>query len=163
MAGMTVVPTASVQRGPNGAFVYALDEDRAVLKPVTVGRQTETLAVITAGIAPGERVVTTGFARLTDGDRVRVADPVTPAPSAAPIGARPPGSDGEARETPRERRRRPEAQTSSTEPAPPRAGPGQGADGAGPGRAEPRGEGQRRAGRGEGRQGERQEPRPGSP
>jgi multidrug efflux system membrane fusion protein len=163
MAGMTVVPTAAVQRGPNGAFVYALDEDRAVLKPVTVGRQTEALAVITAGIAPGDRVVTTGFARLTDGDRVRVADPVTPAPSAAPAGARPQRPNGEAGEGPRERRQRPEAQTSSTEPAPPRAGPPPGAEGSGPGRPEQRGEGQRRAGRGEGRQGERQEPRPGSP
>ncbi|MGA0596413.1 efflux RND transporter periplasmic adaptor subunit [Enterovirga sp. CN4-39] len=162
--GATVVPTAAVQRGPNGTFVYGLDEDRAVLKPVTIGRQTETVSVVTSGLSAGERVITTGFARLTDGDRVRVAEPEPGAATAPTVPAtRRQRPDGEAGTPPRERRRRPDAQTGSTEPAP-TGGPGQGgapavaADG-----SQPRGDGQRGWRQGEGRQGERQDTRPASP
>lgn len=79
-----VVPTASVQRGPNGAFVYGIQEDKAVLKPVTLARQTELVSVVAAGVAPGDQVITTGFARLTDGERVRIAEPETATSDAAP-------------------------------------------------------------------------------
>ena len=48
-----VVPTAAVQRGPNGAFVYVVGDDRkAVMTAVTVGRQDERQAVIATGIEP---------------------------------------------------------------------------------------------------------------
>ncbi len=159
MQGMTVVPTASVQRGPNGAFVYAVEDDKAVLKSVTVSRQTETVAVVTAGISPGERVITTGFARLTDGDRVRVAEaaptPETP-PAAAAGGPRP---ESATNGPPRERRRRSEGQTSSTAPATsPPAGAGEAQAVASDG-AQPRGDGQRRGRQQEGRH----DTRPASP
>ena len=175
MTAMTVVPSGAVQRGPNGAFVYGLDEDKAVLKPVTVGRQTETLAVITSGIAPGERVITTGFTRLTDGDRVRVAEAATPDAPASPAASRRQRPDGEAGGPPRERRRRPDAQTgAATQAAPtgqtvPTAAPASaGQTGDGPATAstepaQPRGDGQRRPRQGDGRQGERQDARPSSP
>ena len=80
------VPTASVQRGPNGAFVYGVADDKALLKNVEVGRQDELVSVITSGVTPPERVITTGFARLTNGDRVRVADVADPAASAPVAG-----------------------------------------------------------------------------
>ena len=63
-----VVPTAAVQRGPNGAFVYVVGDDRkAVMTPVTVGRQDERQAVIASGLAPPARVITSGFSMITDG------------------------------------------------------------------------------------------------
>ena len=162
MQGMTVVPTAAVQRGPNGAFVYAVEDDKAVLKPVTVSRQTETVAVVTAGIAPGERVITTGFARLTDGDRVRVAEPeAAPGGDAGaapqPRRTRPDGEAGGAR------RRRPDAQTSSTEPAPAPGGTVEGGQAGAADSSQPAGESQRRARPQDGRQGNRQDTRPASP
>ena len=69
-----VVPTAAVQRGPNGAYVYVLGENSKVsLRNVTVTRQNETQAVVASGLTPPEQVVTTGFSRLTDGTEVRIA------------------------------------------------------------------------------------------
>ncbi|WP_159728031.1 efflux RND transporter periplasmic adaptor subunit [Methylosinus sp. Ce-a6] len=71
-----VVPSAAVQRGPNGAFVYVLNEDETVsMRPVAVGRQDEAQAVIVSGLEVGEKVATTGFARLVDGSQVRAMEP----------------------------------------------------------------------------------------
>ena len=68
---VVIIPTPAVQRGPNGTFAYVVQADQRVgLRPITVGLQTETTAVITKGIAATERVVTTGFSRLKDGARV---------------------------------------------------------------------------------------------
>ena len=70
---VVVVPTAAVQRGPNGTFVYVVDaESKVAVRPVTVAQQDDTQAVISDGLKAEERVVTTGFARLSDGTRVRV-------------------------------------------------------------------------------------------
>lgn len=79
------VPMAAVQRGPSGTFLFVVTTGaRVQAKPVTLGLLTETEAVITAGIDAGEQVVTSGFARLTDGAPVTVqaapdAPPVAPA------------------------------------------------------------------------------------
>ena len=70
-----VAPSPAVQRGPNGAFVYVLDnEGKARMRPVTTGRQDETQVVLTSGIHPGETVIASGFSRLSDGGKVRVID-----------------------------------------------------------------------------------------
>ncbi len=66
-----VVPTSAVQRGPAGTFSYVIgDGDIATAKPVVVTQQNETDAVIASGLTPADRVVTTGFANLSDGARV---------------------------------------------------------------------------------------------
>ena len=49
--------------------------DTVALKPVTVVQQDETQAVIGEGVAAGERVVTSGFSRLTAGSKVQVSAP----------------------------------------------------------------------------------------
>jgi multidrug efflux system membrane fusion protein len=68
-----VVPTSAVQRGPVGTFSYVIgDGDIVTAKPVTVTQQNETDAVIASGLSPGDRVVTTGFANLSDGAKVIV-------------------------------------------------------------------------------------------
>ena len=81
-----VAPTAAVQRGPRGAFVYVVQEDNKVaLRQVSVSQQDETQAVIDKGLNVGERVVTTGFARLTNGAEVTVTNAEqVPAPSVEP-------------------------------------------------------------------------------
>lgn len=69
-----VVPSAAVQRGPEGAFVYVIQPNNTVAaRPVTVKHQNETEAIITSGLQLGDRVATTGFAQLTDGHQVTMA------------------------------------------------------------------------------------------
>ncbi|MCC2097911.1 MAG: efflux RND transporter periplasmic adaptor subunit, partial [Hyphomicrobiales bacterium] len=69
----TVAPTAAVQRGPDGAYVYVIDkEDKAQVRQIVTGLQTEKLTVVQSGLKEGERVVVTGFSRLSGGEKVRV-------------------------------------------------------------------------------------------
>ena len=73
---VVTIPSASVQRGPYGSFVYVANDDNTVtVKPVTVAQQDDTQAVIAAGLDGGERVVTTGFAQLTDGAKIVIGTP----------------------------------------------------------------------------------------
>ena len=73
---VVVVPTAAVQRGPTGPFVYVVKDDSTVgMRPVTLTKQDDREAVLGSGVRAGDRVVTTGFARLTDGTRVAVTAP----------------------------------------------------------------------------------------
>jgi len=71
---VVVVPTAAVQRGPNGTFVYLLQPDSTVsVRPVGVTQQDEAQAVIANGLQAKDRVVTSGFAQLADGRKVTVS------------------------------------------------------------------------------------------
>jgi multidrug efflux system membrane fusion protein len=81
-----VVPTSSVQRGPAGTFSYVIgDGDIVTAKPVVVTQQNETDAVIASGLTPSDRVVTTGFANLSDGAKVIIGkDDQTPSADLAP-------------------------------------------------------------------------------
>jgi multidrug efflux system membrane fusion protein len=100
-----VVPTSAVQRGPAGTFSYVIgDGDIVTAKPVVVTQQNETDAVLASGIAPSDRVVTTGFANLSDGAKVIVGkDEQTPTADLAPRkkGSRAPqGKDGQGKDGP---------------------------------------------------------------
>lgn len=76
LPGATTVPSAAVQRGPNGLYVFMVKPDgTAGVQPVDVAQDDGAAAVITRGVVPGNQVVTTGQSRLTDGTRVAVADP----------------------------------------------------------------------------------------
>jgi len=81
-----VVPTSAVQRGPIGTFSYVIGEDNVVAaKPVTVTQQNEHDAVIASGLSANDRVVTTGFANLSDGSKVVIGrDDQTPSADLAP-------------------------------------------------------------------------------
>ncbi|MDP2296416.1 MAG: efflux RND transporter periplasmic adaptor subunit [Pseudolabrys sp.] len=86
---VVVIPTGAVQRGPTGTFVYVIkDDNSATIRPIVVQKQDEAQTVIKSGVTPPERVVTTGFARLTDGAKVTVSsNDSSPAPG-APAGQR---------------------------------------------------------------------------
>ena len=65
------VPSTALQRGPGGYFVYTVDDDgRAAMRPVQVGQIADGIAVIQAGLSPGEAVVASGQYRLVPGARV---------------------------------------------------------------------------------------------
>ena len=67
----TVVPTAAILRGPQGTFVYAVNPDKTVQdRQVTVSLTQGDTTVITAGLNPGDTVVTDGQDKLQRGSRV---------------------------------------------------------------------------------------------
>ncbi|WP_377297108.1 efflux RND transporter periplasmic adaptor subunit [Rhizobium sp. SGZ-381] len=85
---VVTVPSAAVQRGPGGTYAYIVRDDQKVrLQAITVGLQDDQTAVIDKGLSAGEKVVTTGFARLEDGAQVRVSTPeeADPANMAVPL------------------------------------------------------------------------------
>jgi membrane fusion protein, multidrug efflux system len=70
------VPEAAVMRGPNGAYVYVLkDDDTAERRMVEVAATQEGVAVVSKGLTAGERIVTEGQYRLTDGAKAKVGAP----------------------------------------------------------------------------------------
>jgi multidrug efflux system membrane fusion protein len=83
--GVVTVPPVAVQRGPAGAYVYVVQSNNTVeRRPIQVGHQDEDVAVVTAGLRPGDRVVTDGASRLMDGSRISVQDSTAPAVQTAP-------------------------------------------------------------------------------
>ena len=70
-----VVPSAALQTGPEGQYVYVIGEDSlASVRKVTVER-TEGDRTIVSGLKKGERVVTRGQLRLGPKTRVQIAKP----------------------------------------------------------------------------------------
>jgi multidrug efflux system membrane fusion protein len=75
----TVVPTAAILRGPQGTFVYSVNPDKTVQdRQVTVSLTQGDTTVITAGLNPGDMVVTDGQDKLQRGSRIEMR---TSAPS----------------------------------------------------------------------------------
>jgi multidrug efflux system membrane fusion protein len=73
LEGATVVPSAALQQGASGRFVYRIQPDNTVkLTPVEVAREDENQAVIASGVQPGERIAVSGFANLNDGSKVAI-------------------------------------------------------------------------------------------
>ncbi len=91
---VVVVPTAAIQRGPNGIFVYVIkDEGSVTVRRVNLAQQDDVQAVVANGLQAGERVVTTGFARLTEGTSVSVSS-AEEAGQVRPDRTRPDGTRG---------------------------------------------------------------------
>ena len=97
LEGVIAVPTAAVQRGPAGTFVWMVGpDDAAVVRPIETALLTDQLAVVAKGLDGGEQIVTTGFARISEGARLVVRDaPVTvPSTYVAPPQPRGKGNRG---------------------------------------------------------------------
>jgi RND family efflux transporter MFP subunit len=71
--GALVVPAAAVGVSEGGQFVFVVEADSAVRRPVSLGMTAEGYVEVTEGLTPGERVVTSGHTSLRSGARVRVA------------------------------------------------------------------------------------------
>ncbi|HSN41897.1 MAG TPA: MdtA/MuxA family multidrug efflux RND transporter periplasmic adaptor subunit [Burkholderiales bacterium] len=66
--GITIIPSAAIQRGSAGAFVYVVNADRTVsLRSVKPGSVEGDNVEISAGVKSGEQVVVDGTDRLRDG------------------------------------------------------------------------------------------------
>ncbi len=69
----TVVPSAAIQRGPHGDYVFVVKSDKTVdVRPVTVSITQDNVAAIASGLSPGEVVVTDGQ------DKLQAHSPVEP-------------------------------------------------------------------------------------
>lgn len=70
------IPTAALQMSNEGHFVWVVNSENKVSKKrVTAGLQDSHKVVISAGLEAGERVITDGIDRLTDGATVDVVAP----------------------------------------------------------------------------------------
>jgi multidrug efflux system membrane fusion protein len=88
--GLTIVPPAAIQRGPQGTFVYVVNAGNTVsLRQVTVDITEGDQAGLSAGLQPGESVVIDGMDKLQDGSKV---DPHAAAPSGNTNASGAPGS-----------------------------------------------------------------------
>ena len=68
-----VVPTAAVQTGQQGQYVFVVKPDQTVeLRTITVERAVDNETVIKQGLQAGETVVTDGQLRLIPGSRISV-------------------------------------------------------------------------------------------
>jgi multidrug efflux system membrane fusion protein len=68
----TVIPSAAVQQGPQGSYVYVVKPDETVeVRNVSVALSEATLTQIASGVSPDEVVVTDGQDKLQAGSRVK--------------------------------------------------------------------------------------------
>jgi multidrug efflux system membrane fusion protein len=70
-ADAVVVPSQSVQTGPEGSYVYVIQPDNtAVQRQVKIDRSLGAETVIRSGLQPNERIVVDGQLRLVPGAKV---------------------------------------------------------------------------------------------
>ncbi|WP_247255794.1 MdtA/MuxA family multidrug efflux RND transporter periplasmic adaptor subunit [Pseudomonas moorei] len=83
---VVLAPSAAIQFGTNGTFVYALDGDKKVkIRQLKIGASDGENTVVTEGLSAGDRVVLEGTDRLKDGSDVEVVNTPEDVP-ASPAG-----------------------------------------------------------------------------
>jgi len=102
MKGVGIVPTAAIQHGAPGAFVYVVKPDQtAAVKQVKLGPSDGQHIAVLDGLQPGEQVVVDGSDRLREGAKVTLAaagNPGDAAPAAQQIKGRQQGEGQGARQ-----------------------------------------------------------------
>ncbi len=78
-----MVPTAAIQRSPQGTFVYLVKagSDRHGAPGAASAPAKEMNSAIDEGLAPGDRVVVEGAERLREGIKVELKGPGAPTPA----------------------------------------------------------------------------------
>jgi multidrug efflux system membrane fusion protein len=77
-----LVPSAAVQTGQNGQYVFVVKGDTAELRNVKVDRIVGNDSVIASGVQGGDQVVIDGQVRLTPGKKVALSRPANSASNA---------------------------------------------------------------------------------
>jgi membrane fusion protein, multidrug efflux system len=91
---VATMPTAGVQRGVPGTFVYFINADSTVsVRPIQLGVTDGDRVEVRSGLAPGDRIVIDGADKLRDGAKINVrpeagtgagaAAPASPGPEKA--------------------------------------------------------------------------------
>ncbi|HEY1708707.1 MAG TPA: efflux RND transporter periplasmic adaptor subunit [Rhizomicrobium sp.] len=69
----TIVPSAAIQRGAEGSYVFVVNTDKTVsMRTVTLGPVDGNNVAITKGLKPGDTVVVDGADRLRDGADITI-------------------------------------------------------------------------------------------
>jgi multidrug efflux system membrane fusion protein len=72
--GVTLIPTATVQRNSQATYIYLIKPDSSVtVRTITIGTTEGDDTEVTSGLVPGDQVVMTGVDKLQEGSKVRVA------------------------------------------------------------------------------------------
>jgi len=70
----TIIPTAAIQRGTQGTFVYVIQADNTVtIRVIKLGPTEGELAAVDGGLTAGEQVVVDGSDKLREGAKVELA------------------------------------------------------------------------------------------
>jgi len=89
-----LIPSAAIQRGAPGTFVYVVKDDKTVtVAPVKLGPVQGEVTAIASGLSPGDLVVVDGADKLKEGAKVELITRETQ--SAPPTGAPRKGARGE--------------------------------------------------------------------
>jgi multidrug efflux system membrane fusion protein len=84
LTGATMIPSAALQRGDKGRYVFVVNADRTVTqRAVKTGASQGQDIAVTEGLKPGEIVVTDGTDNLRDGSRVELPGEAPPPAKAA--------------------------------------------------------------------------------
>ena len=68
---LSLIPLAALQRGPQGTYVYVVGDGNAVkIHNITVAQTNGGIIGVSAGLQPGDLVVTDGQDKLQDGTKV---------------------------------------------------------------------------------------------
>jgi multidrug efflux system membrane fusion protein len=74
--GTTLIPSAAVQRGPQGTFVFVVKGDHTVgVRAITVGVTHGEESSVESGLVPDDLVVVDGAEKLRDGTKVEIRAP----------------------------------------------------------------------------------------
>jgi membrane fusion protein, multidrug efflux system len=75
LQNFVTVPTAAIQRGSPGTYVYALGDDGTVsVRQIKIGPTDGTMTAVESGLKAGDRVVVDGSDRLRDGIKVNITE-----------------------------------------------------------------------------------------
>lgn len=70
--GVTLLPTAAVQRNTNKTYVFLIKPDNSVtIREITLGTTEGEQSEVTSGLNPGDKVVMTGVDKLQEGSKVK--------------------------------------------------------------------------------------------
>jgi len=89
---LVIVPAAAIQRGPQGTYVYVVQNgNTAKIQPVTLAQTTAKVVGLSAGLNAGDVVVVDGQDKLQDGSKVvtTMAPATPPNPQNADVTAPP--------------------------------------------------------------------------
>ncbi|HEY3840004.1 MAG TPA: MdtA/MuxA family multidrug efflux RND transporter periplasmic adaptor subunit [Bryobacteraceae bacterium] len=76
--GVTLLPTAAIQRNTNNTYVYLIKPDNTVtVRNIQLGTTEGDQSEITSGLSPGDKVVMTGVDKLQEGSKVNASEPST--------------------------------------------------------------------------------------
>lgn len=90
----TLVPSAAIQRGAPGTFVFLVKQDQTVaVTPVKLGAVEGETTEVQTGLQPGNQVVIDGADKLRDGSKVVLVDRSAQAAGQAAPAGKPPGAN----------------------------------------------------------------------